>query len=181
MRQRLVALREARGLTRDEVAAQAKVPKTTLQTLEDKDQSASKWLVALALFYGVNPFWLQTGKGPRSESDISRHATARQGQQVIDPIKKNSPTGSHILRLDPEMIRDGYTAVANFFEKAGSVFQVDRDSDLMARAYEWAQTSDQALLDSIDADVRARVAERKGKMGGKQSEAAGRGRRSSGG
>lgn len=178
MRQRLIALREARGLTRDEVAAQAKVPKTTLQTLEDKDQTASKWLVQLANFYGVSPFWLQTGKGSPDMGDNVRHLPVQNRQQVIDPINEKVSEGSRVLRLDPVMIRDGYKVVANFFEAAGGVFRVDVDADLMARAYEWARTGDNTLLTSIDADVRARIEERRGKQGdGRQDAPAKRRRR----
>lgn len=63
--QRVRRLREERGLSRPELAAAVGMKKTTLQTLEEKPQRSTRHLVAIASYFGVNPEWLATGKGPR--------------------------------------------------------------------------------------------------------------------
>jgi hypothetical protein len=161
-------IRALRGdLSRREAAKRIGIPVSSLQAMEERDPSASKHFPLLAKYWGVNLAWVQTGKGPRLKSDANSHSGDVQRQQVIVPIQKNVSTHSRVLRLDPVMIRDAFLVVDNFFTSADGAFRVDVDPDLLARGYEWAQTQDQALLDSIDADVRARVVER-----GLQNEAA---------
>ena len=63
--QRVRMLREERGLSRPELARAVKMKTTTLQTLEEKPQKSSKFLVALANYFGVSVEWLSTGKGQR--------------------------------------------------------------------------------------------------------------------
>lgn len=145
----------------------------TLADLESGRSQNTTKLHRIANELGVHIEWLESGKGPPSRTDVVRHLPVDKRQQVIDPVQKKVIFNSRLLRLDPVMIRDGFTVVANFFEAAGGEFRVDVDPDLMARAYEWAQSGDPALLTSIDADVRARIEERRGTRDGAE-EAAGR-------
>lgn len=153
-------IRSLRGdLSRREAAKRIGIPVSSLQAMEERDPSASKHYPLLAKYWGVNLAWVQTGRGPKLRSDVARHPGGER-QQTIDSIQGISETNSQVSRLDPTMIRDAYQAVDVFFTAAGGEFKMDVDPDLFARGYEWAQTQNPALLTSIDADVRARVAER---------------------
>lgn len=62
---RVRQLREERGLSRPALAAAVGMATTTLQTLEEKPQQSTRYLVALAAYFGVTTTWLATGKGQR--------------------------------------------------------------------------------------------------------------------
>src|SRR5690606_24763483 len=137
-----------RGESRDLTARLAGIPKTTLQTLEDKPQARSGYLLELASHFGVEPRWLQDGKAPKWA------APGRAG--------KISHLPPHPLRLDPHMLREGFVMVSDRCGNHEGRFDEERDWDLVARAYEWARTDSQALHDEIDLDIAGRVLERTG-------------------
>jgi transcriptional regulator with XRE-family HTH domain len=63
--QRVRKLREEAGLSRPALAAAVGMKTTTLQTLEEKPQRTTRYLVPLAAHFHVSPEWLATGKGQR--------------------------------------------------------------------------------------------------------------------
>lgn len=149
---RVRELREQRGESRDVTARLAGIPKTTLQTLEDKPQARSGYLLELASHFGVEPRWLQDGKAPKWAAPP--HSANRGGN-----ISHLPP---HPLRLDPHMLREGFVMVSDLFGNHEGRFDEERDWDLVARAYEWARTDSQPLHDEIDLDIAGRVLERRG-------------------
>lgn len=58
-------MREARGLSRPQLAKAVKMPVTSLQTLEETPQLTSRYLPALAAYFNVATDWLTTGRGQR--------------------------------------------------------------------------------------------------------------------
>jgi transcriptional regulator with XRE-family HTH domain len=62
---RVRKLREDRGLSRPTLAAAVGMAVSTLQTLEEKPQLSSRYLVKLAAYFEVSADWLATGKGQR--------------------------------------------------------------------------------------------------------------------
>lgn len=62
---RVRRLREEAGLDRPELARRVGAKTTSIQTLEEKPQRSSKYLPALAQFFGVRLEWLSTGKGAK--------------------------------------------------------------------------------------------------------------------
>jgi len=166
---RVRELREERGESRDLTARLAGIPKTTLQTLEDKPQARSGYLLELASHFGVEPRWLQDGKAPKWA------APGRTGN-----ISHLPP---HPLRLDPHMLREGFVMVSDLFEDHGGRFNEERDWDLVASAYEWARTDNQTLHHEIDRAVAGRVLERGVSHGATQGQVgdAAAGKRSRGG
>lgn len=154
-------IRELRGETsRGQLSKLTGIPKTSLQAMEERDPESSRHLPALAKFWGVSLSWLQTGKGPKAANVPETAPGDAVRQQLIVPINKNTISPSRILRLDPAMIRDGFIVVGNLFAARGGEFKVDVDPDLLARGYEWAQSQNSTLLDSIDADIEARLSAR---------------------
>lgn len=59
-------VRALRGdMSRPELAKLTGIPKTTIQTLEEKPQQSNKWLPRLATHFDVNLDWLITGRGAK--------------------------------------------------------------------------------------------------------------------
>lgn len=69
---RVRAEREARGITREELAAYAGMAKTTLADLELGTSKSSTKLHKLAERLAVNPDWLETGRGVKEVGAASQ-------------------------------------------------------------------------------------------------------------
>lgn len=79
MATRLQAERKKRNWTQRDLARKAGVGPTTIASLESGRSHTSRKLVDIARVLGVNPTWLETGKGPRpalSECEIPYLAAA---------------------------------------------------------------------------------------------------------
>lgn len=174
---RVRAARLKKGMSLKDLAAAVGIAPGTLADLESGRSKKTTVLHLIAAELGVNIADLDLNATPSAVSDKGHHS-ASERKQTIDSIQGNNATNSQVSRLDPSMIRDAYKVVDNFFTTAKGVFKVDVDPDLLARGYEWAQTQNPALLASIDADVRARVSERRVRDETKREVGKGAGRKS---
>lgn len=80
LRERLVAARQAKGLSQGELARRARCGQTTIASIENGRNQSSTFLTVIAEALGVEPLWLAEGRGPRergsaaNESQTSHHA-----------------------------------------------------------------------------------------------------------
>lgn len=165
---RVKTARKAKGMAQNALAKAAGMSVGALADLESGKSKSSTKLHRIAAELGIDVAQLDPPNKKRSVSDARALYRDDNRQQLIDSIQENVSTYSRVLRLDPVMIRDGHTVVDNFFTSLGGVFKVDVDPDLLARAYEWAQTHDDSILEAIYVDIEARLSER----GVKKNEAA---------
>jgi len=173
--ERIRARRKAIGRKAYEVADAVGMSRSAYTELEKGDSKSSAKLHLIAAELGVDPAELDPPPRRRRTSDAERHPPVLVRQQDIDLNKKNKFHDSRLLRLDRVKLGQGYVTVKNFFEAAsrGTVtFQVDKDLDLLADAYESLIMGDGALLHQINASVAARVKDRLGGMDGGQEAAA---------
>lgn len=172
--------RKAERVSQVELANAVEISQGALSDLESGRSRETTVLHRIAYYLGVAPRQLDPYWGGWKKYVKKRHPTDDIGHQVIDPIQKNISSGSRLQRLDPVMIRNGFTIVSTFFTAHGGEFEVDTDPDLLTRAYEFEQTHDSTLLHSIEADVIARIAERKGGISGQEEATAERPKRAAG-
>lgn len=171
--ERVKKARKAKGVKQNALAKAAGMSVGALADLESGRSKSTTTLHRIAAELGMNVADLDPKRGRRSASDATPYSCDKNVAQAIVPIEKISQEPSRFLRPDPAMLRSGFIAVSVFFTSRGEEYQVDVDPDLLARAYEWAQSHDSAVLASIDADVASRLSdrgmkedgERKGKRG----------------
>lgn len=116
---RIVAAREAKDMSRPELARLAKVKYPTLAGLENGDQVTSTQLPALAAVLGVTALWLATGKEPKHAEALEPDAT----DEVVIPA-----------RLDSRLV-----SRAHAFLAADHPYDLSDPGEaaLFASAYEW--------------------------------------------
>lgn len=62
---RVRQIRKERGWTQMQLAKKAKIPQSSVSTLESGSQKGSPHIVEIALALGVNVYWLRSGRGPK--------------------------------------------------------------------------------------------------------------------
>jgi transcriptional regulator with XRE-family HTH domain len=63
---RVRQVREERGWTQTELAKRAKIPQSSISTLESGQTKGSPHIVEIALALGVSVYWLRSNRGPKS-------------------------------------------------------------------------------------------------------------------
>ncbi|UYB51186.1 helix-turn-helix domain-containing protein [Xanthomonas sp. AM6] len=123
---RIVEAREAKEMSRPELAKLAKVKYPTLAGLENGDQVTSTQLPALAAVLGVTALWLATGKEPRYA----------EASEPDDPGQLVTPAA-----LDPRLLSRTHTFLA-----ADHPYDLTDPGEaaLFASAYEWLAQQDEA-------------------------------------
>jgi transcriptional regulator with XRE-family HTH domain len=71
MASRLKTARTEAGLTQGELARRSGVQQQSISLIERGESQNTRYVVALARACGVEPTWLQTGRGPRRQSDYT--------------------------------------------------------------------------------------------------------------
>ncbi|QNH21223.1 hypothetical protein HEP73_02135 [Xanthomonas sp. GW] len=123
---RIVEAREAKGMSRPDLARLAKVKYPTLAGLENGDQVTSTQLPALAAVLGVTALWLATGKEPR-------YADASEPD---DPAELGTPAGLDLRLLSRT---HAFLAADHPYDLADH-----GDAALFASAYDWLAQQDEA-------------------------------------
>lgn len=108
-------------LPRVELARAVGMSVTTLQTLEETPQNASKYLARLAHYFGVSALWLETGQGPRYTTKV---------------VGSNEQSGSYAVRLDPAMLAEAELLVGAAEHFGQKKFPLAERARWLARVYE---------------------------------------------
>lgn len=114
--QRIRAVRTRQGISRKQLADYAGIAESTLSDLELDRSKATTKLHLIAERLGTNANWLQTGKGPRDGSQVSRFddATMTQAVELLYLMADARPEDRRFRRLNWAMI----LIAANGIQKA---------------------------------------------------------------
>jgi len=77
LQSRLLSARKERGVSQAQVADYAGIKQPTYSELETVEGKGSQYIARIAHFLGVRALWLDTGEGPRYESDFYLDDVAR--------------------------------------------------------------------------------------------------------
>lgn len=133
--ERVRKAREAKKLSREQLAGAVKMPKSSLQYLEDSPTAkASRYLRAIAAELGVSLLWLETGKGEQTGN--------APPQDDFSPI-----AASHVLRPNAAKMIEAYGAVLAYGGLHGvqiNIFEPDH-MEVICLAYEMLARGEQVL------------------------------------
>lgn len=113
---RIKTARKHAGLTQKEIAVRVGVSQTALHKLEVGRSASSRKTVSIALTCGVDPIWLQTGRGEMRLAGYSPEGTDLKPDDRIPQIgriplfswqeaKSFCGQNSDFLKPDPEQVR----------------------------------------------------------------------------
>lgn len=94
LQDRLKQAREEAGLKQEEIAEKVGMKQSTYSDLERGKSKGSTLLPQIAFVLGVRPYWLATGKGPKSENEI-----LDQDEREIVAVWRTLPDNARVLLL----------------------------------------------------------------------------------
>lgn len=151
---RIRAERDARGIDRRKLAKDAGMAYATLAGLENSDQATTTRLHAIAEALGVNPNWLESGRGEKYVS------SDRSGQP---------PTTSQLMRPDGAMLASAYHwTLIGIGRFGGSDLNLTRveDADVLGHIYAEIARGGGDLIDGENSLALEAVIRRRAQTGG---------------
>jgi transcriptional regulator with XRE-family HTH domain len=94
LKERLIAERERKGWTQEDLARSAGIRQSFIGALESSNQKTSGYLPEIAYALGVHAMWLKTGKGPQFLGNITEktHRAAEEYSPGYAPSITALPT-----------------------------------------------------------------------------------------
>lgn len=114
---RLRDARKLRKLTQAQLAARASMAQGTISDLENGRNQTSSELPILGMILGVNPLWLQTGKGPREPDAVAK------------PVEQHK-------QINTALMIECWRAAETYVLKAGAALGPEETLQLACRLYE---------------------------------------------
>lgn len=129
---RIKQAREARGLSRTQLAAAAGIPYPTLAGIENGDQSGSTRLPSLATALRVRPEWLETGKGAMDAGEMAVQSQSqpqrldpeivREVVLILQKLYKDELHRDYVITEQPELFTDLYQRTIERGSTEGNLF-----------------------------------------------------------
>lgn len=114
---RLREVRKLRKLTQAQLAKRAGMAQGTISDLENGRNQTSTELPVLGMILGINPLWLQTGKGPREPDALAK---------PVEPHKQ----------INTALMIECWRAAESYALKAGAALGPEETLQLACRLYE---------------------------------------------
>lgn len=152
---RIKEAREAKGLSRPQLADLTGIKYPTLAGIENGDQGSSTQIPVIADVLGVNPLWLSTGRGPKN----------------LSALPESPRQSSHLLRPDPNILHEALTLLVHDEGKAGP-YPMRAMTERLLELYDWCAREGGRLSRASNDLFEAQCEERaKGKVSrGESSE-----------
>lgn len=113
--ERLIAEREAAGLSQTELAAKVKISQSFIAALETGRQISSAYIPEIAYILGLHAMWLKAGRGPKYIYPKGNEPTAFAVQEP-GPAASHRPNVRRIYELAEQLSDEGLTKAIGYLE-----------------------------------------------------------------